>query len=341
VPGSNGDEIGDGEAQNYTYRVSGQLVQSYLSQSDHKYIVTNGSINDFLVSSTRVLSFQEFPFGANRNTISLFGNGIYAELNNSTAQFEPGAISAVQVDFGNGTNNGAFIYGTSVPVTVTGSGAGDGVVVGFNGRLTNILNTVSVNSPTGSMSLFVDNSADPGRPTVLLNRTFISFGGPLISYGATALTDLTLAGGIGGGIYTIADTPSAPTTLRTRGSNSVFVLGNSSQLNINGQAAVDLVRIGDNGRLVSVQAPVSVTNSLANATTLVVYNSADTGNPAFTLGPTQISSGGLAISYGMNALLGLYLLGGTGTSTYTITGTPNTGATGVVLETQGNGDRVR
>src|SRR5262249_55944271 len=85
VPGSNGDEIGDGEAQNYTYRVNGALVQSYLSQRDHTYIVTNGSIHNFLVSSAGVLSFGVFPTGHNSIFVNRLGNnGVAAELNSST-----------------------------------------------------------------------------------------------------------------------------------------------------------------------------------------------------------------------------------------------------------------
>jgi hypothetical protein len=292
-------------------------------------------------TATGVLTVTGDPGIQNHNiTLDVSGSNLVVNVDGVVSQWAVSALSQVAVDSGAGVDTiNVLQTPAGVPTTITSRGTSS-VVVGKAGRLTNILGTVSVNSSTGSVSLTVDNSADPFRRSVTLDRTHISFGGPGIFYNAPALTSLTLEGG-SGGTYTIADTPSAPTTLRTRGSNTVYILGNSSQLNINGQAASDLVRIGDNGRLVNILAPVSVTNSVANATTLVVYNSADTGNRAFTLGPTQISSGGPAISYGMNALLGLYLLGGTGTSTYTITGTPNTGATGVVLETQGNGDRVR
>src|SRR5262249_54010502 len=78
---SSWNEITDGEAQNYSFRVDNYLVQSYYSQEDNAYVVPNGSTNNFLVSSGRVLSFQESPFGFNNVFTNLVGNGVYAELN--------------------------------------------------------------------------------------------------------------------------------------------------------------------------------------------------------------------------------------------------------------------
>jgi hypothetical protein len=348
VPGSNGDEIGDGEPDGtYLYRVhdaftpqNTALVQAYLSQRDHAYIVTNGSTNNFLVSSSRVLTFQESAGGHNNIAINNIGNGVYAELNNSTAQFEPGAISSVQVDSVASGSNTIDIFGNPVPVTVTGSGTA-GVFIGAAGRVTNIRSTVTVSTSAGTVALYVDDSADPNGVTVSLDRTHVSYGGPSISYSPVALSSLTLDGGIGGGSYTITDTPNAPTTLRTRGANTVLVRGNSSPLTIDGRSTSDYVEIGNGGRVNNILAPVSVTNTRANGTALVVSNSADPGNRTVTLGSTQISFGGPAISYGVNALGGLQLLGGTGVNTYTITGTPNTADHDVLLQTAGNGDLVR
>jgi hypothetical protein len=330
------NEICDGEAQNYTFRVGSYLLQSYYSQQDNAYVVPNGSISNFLVSTTRELTFQGASVGANNIFINRVGGAVYAEFNSSPAQFEPGALSDVRVDSGF-ANNRIAIAGTPVPVTVTGSGA-SGVSVGFHGLLSNIVSTVSVNGTAGSMGLYVDNSADPVSRTVTLDRTHISFGGPGIFYGPTALTSLILEGGSGGGTYTIADTPSAPTTLRTRGNNTVFVQGNSSQLNINGQAASDFVQIGNGGHLTNILAPVSITNSVAFATRLTVDNSADSGNRTVTLGATQISFGGPGISYA-NQLRSLVLEGGSGTNLYTISDTPFTSAN-TTLRTRGNGDTV-
>ena len=350
VPGSNGDEIGDGEPDGrYVYRVHdafapqhSALVQAYLSQRDHAYILTNGSTNNFRVSSAGLLTFEESFGGHNDIRINNISNGVYAELNSSTAQFEPGvplpgalAITGVQVDSVASGSNSIDIFGNPVPVTVTGTGTA-GVFIGAAGRVTNIRSTVTVNTSAGTVALYVDDSADRNGVTVSLDRTHISYGGPSISYGPAALSSLTLDGGTGGGSYTITDTANAPTTLRTRGANTVLVRGNSSPLTIDGRSSSDYVEIGNN-----ILASVSVTNTQANGTALVVSNSADRGNRTVTLGPTQISFGGLAISYGVNALGGLQLLGGTGVNTYTITGTPNTADHTVLLQTEGNGDLVR
>src|SRR5262249_51459131 len=122
---TNWNEISDGEAQNYTFRVNNYLLQAYYSQRDSAYVVPNGSTNNFLVSTTRALSFGVSAFGHNEIFMNTVGNGVYAELNSSTAQFDPGAISAIQVNTGNGGTNGVTIAGTPVPVNVQGNAAND------------------------------------------------------------------------------------------------------------------------------------------------------------------------------------------------------------------------
>ncbi len=297
VPNSNGDEIGDGEAQNYTYRVydaynssHSALVQSYLSQRDHAYVVTNGSTNNFLVSSTRVLTFQESSGGFNRIFLNLIGNGVYAELNNSTAQFEPGAISAIQVDSGTSNENQINIAGTPVPVTVIGSGTA-GIGVGSNGQLTNILASVTVSGTNSTVT--VDDSADRVARTVTLDTVVlggvnygrISFNGvPPIQYQYGSNVNATVHTGIGGAAVTV-QANGVPTSLVGHGLNTT-------------------VTVGFAGRVINILGSVTVTNPPAH-TAVTVDDSADTIARAITLDTVilgvatfgRISFGGVPVQF--------------------------------------------
>jgi hypothetical protein len=297
------DEISDAEAENYTFRVNGALVQSFDSQRDHAYVVPNGSTNNFLVSSGRVLSFQESPFGFNNIFTNLVDNGVYAELNSSTAQFEPGAISAIQVNLGNSNGNRIEIAGTPVPVTVTGSGTGL-VEVGASGWLNRILSTVSVNSPTGSIALYVDDSADTfADRQVTLTDTALTIGPiqPVTVINFSAISSLTYESGPGragseANSIHVLNTPSAQTTIRTRGSHDfVQIHGNQGPLGVGGFAN-NSIWLGDNGWMNRILAPITVANVPGlTAATLTVDDSADNyadrqvtlTDTALTIGPLE------------------------------------------------------
>src|SRR5262249_49894857 len=69
------NEISDGEAQNYTFRVNNYLLQAYYSQRDAAYVVPNGSTNNFLVSSTGVLTLQGSFGGLNDIEVNRINGG--------------------------------------------------------------------------------------------------------------------------------------------------------------------------------------------------------------------------------------------------------------------------
>ncbi len=314
VPGSNGDEIGDGEAQNYTYRLNGALIQAYLSQRDHAYIVTNGSTNTFLVSSTRVLTLTT-TFVGNQFFIGLVGNGVAAELNSSTAQFEPGAISSVQVTAPSGLLQ---IAGTPVPVNVQYNGANAQVDLGnsTNG-VQDIHGVVNLQNSNGRTTVDVDDSGNRNGTTA---RQMLPGAGFDIIHGL-APADIMYRGvqtgavyiflGSGPNTFTVENTNTAglvadPTTLSTgTGSalNTVNVLATdrTTPLNVVGRGSNATVSVGDptNG-VRGIQGAVTVSNSAGSSTGLVIDDSHGSGTQTatintFTSGTQYMSVSGLSL----------------------------------------------
>jgi hypothetical protein len=261
------------------------------------------------------------------------------------------SFHSMRIDSGTG-NDTVNIDGVVAPcplVTINGDDGRD--VVNLNSFAPGTVNVLN-----GGANGYTDlNVTDPDgnfeRATVTVGSTSLTLAHPnanyVVNYTPTDLSRLNLNLGNRGNTVTVNDTPSSQfpggltTSINTNRTDQVNVRGNHSALTIAGHNT-NTVTLGNAGRVNNILAPVSVTNSVAFATSLTVDNSADTGNRTVTLGPTQISFGGPGLSYPANPLLTLRLLGGTGTSTYTITGTPNTGADSIVhLVTRGNGDRVR
>ncbi len=121
--GPSSDEVSDAEAQDYSYRLDGALVQSYWSDNDSSYIVPDGNAQYFYVNN-RTLTIQgdQLP-GSHSDRITLdrsaTSNGIRVMLNGEVAEFEDGAITSVVIDCGEGDDavNLEQITG-GIPVTV-------------------------------------------------------------------------------------------------------------------------------------------------------------------------------------------------------------------------------
>src|SRR5262249_12687995 len=112
-----------------------------------------GQPQNFYVSSSHVLTVKGDQRGSDYNdwiTVGLTGSGgVQVTLNDETAQFDPGAISSIDVIAGGGVNH-VYIEATAagVPVTINDVGGGSDTVnvgdAGLAGGLTNILGAVTV-----------------------------------------------------------------------------------------------------------------------------------------------------------------------------------------------------
>jgi hypothetical protein len=248
------NEISDDEAEGYAYRVSGVLLQSYFSQQNHRFLVPTGQKQDFYVSGGN-LTVNGDQLASDDDMIVIdrsIAGGLVVTLNGETAQFEPGAISAVVVAAGAGANSIAvrqMIPGVAVNLTSTGTAD---VTVGDGGSLQGIQAALTVTAQAGSAALTLDDAADPLAHSATIDT--VTVGGALYS----RLTGLAPAaiqyrlGGSGGatiktgtGGVTLG-VPSNATTTSLTGSPTV---GNT----LNGPSAANTWKIlaADTGTLAS------------------------------------------------------------------------------------------
>jgi RTX calcium-binding nonapeptide repeat (4 copies) len=254
------NEICDGEAQNYTFRVDNYLVQSYYSAVDNAYVVPNGSVKNFLVSTTGVLTLQDPPYTSSTLEVSRVGNGVFAKIDQSTAQFDPAKITGITVIGAQGD----FIFidqtGADAPVTVNGSGDFT-VHVGQSGSVRGIKGLVNINPSSGTVALNVDASSDPGGNFTLTVAT-ITYLAPAPIYFSRLRALSINASSHGSNIITVQMTPTAPVTLNT-GLNSDFVNVHATfgPLTVNGQSGLDKIDVGLNGSTQTIHGPLTVTNA--------------------------------------------------------------------------------
>jgi hypothetical protein len=264
----NWNEVGDNEAENYTYRLNNVLVQAYFSQRDHAYLVPTGQAQNFLVSSGRALTVSGDQLSNRNDTITLDrsdANGVRVTLDGETAQFEPNALSSVAVAGGTGTDTINVEWtAAGVPVTVRLGNGTDTVNLspGAN-NLGNLQGDVTVLGGPGFDTLSINDQANPSSTTYALNASTVSRpGAAAVTY--ADIDRVFISGGGGFNTYNFADTESYySTSLYTgRGVDTVNVQGTSGALNVigTGDASIDTVNVGRNGSLQGIRGSLTVEN---------------------------------------------------------------------------------
>jgi hypothetical protein len=326
-PGGGWWEISDGEAQNYTYRMSnGYLVQSYWSSADGKFTVPTGQSQNFYVSSTGVLTINGDQRPNKNDTINIsqtFTGGVSVSLNGEIAQFEPSAITGIKVDTKTG-NNSVNVDRTSVPVDIRLNGANDtATICQGSKRLEAIGANVTVTGSIGFDSLYVYDQNAPLAQTYTINssslKTTLS---ATISY--SLINGITIYGSDWANKYVINGTsPYSPgTTLNTGdGNDDVDVYRTTGTLTIKLGAGTDNVTISPAAHnLNDISGSVTVTGG--SGTDRLFIN--DQGNLAagtsYAMTATSVQRPGSApISY--SAIDYVTINGGNASDSYDITGT--------------------
>jgi hypothetical protein len=348
------DEIADGEAQYYTYRLNGILVQSYDSQRDHVYIVTDGNTQKFVVSSIGVLTINGDQLANKNDTIALddISGGARAFLSGETVQFEPGALSSVVINTGTG-DDVVNIQGTEWPATINLGDGTDSIMIGdLYHNLDRIRSTVTANSGSvstgsGNDALYINDTANTRSDSWTLDSdgagsgTVQRTGGPLIryvdnpSFSQGFKRDFRIFGGSGSPTYTIHNTHFWNTNLVTgAASATVNVLGTNGGLNILASAATATVNVGNAGNAQAIDGEITVTDPGGHATVTVDdHNDGISRTPLLSTDPADTSYGqitGLAAGetiyyhYADTSTLVVY----TGTTTTTV----NVQATGTNVD---------
>jgi hypothetical protein len=293
------DEIGDGEAQSYSYRVFGALVQSYLSQNRHAYIVPTGQNQDFFVNSgTLTINGDQLANRDDTITVSTQGGGVRVTLNGETAQFEPGVIRSIIINPGTGDDR-VTIGSTpaGVPVTVNLGSGYDTVTVGT--PILNNASSVTVNGqPGGHATLAVDDSGTPTSETYTVTDSSVSrtSGGVFPVYYRNIL-NLVLDVGTATETVNVLSTNAGTTTsiYGGRGTNTVTVgapgLYNHGPLVIDGQGGNCTLNINDQPDAIAQTYTIT-------GTTLTRTGTAD----ANTISYSHIANLVLNVGYGVETI---------------------------------------
>jgi hypothetical protein len=327
VPTTN-DEIGDGEAQNYTYRLNGILVQSTLSEATHSYDVYTGQTQNLIVSSTHVLTVNGDQLADHNDNITIdkaaSSSGVVVTVNGEQYSFEPGSISSVVVNPGTGDDTINIEHTVSgVPVTVNLGNGNDTVNISPTlNNLSNILGNVTIHAGSGADTVNVDDQSTNSNQTFTMGaNTVTRTGSALISYGP-GIQFVNINGGNGSKTYNITGTETnGVTTLNTGdGNDTVNVQATTGVLNINEGNGNDTVNISSSAHnLNTIQGAVNIAGGAGNEV-LVVSDQSNSSNLTYTMTATSLSRpGAAAINYVL--MTSVTLNGGTGSDTYNVNGT--------------------
>jgi hypothetical protein len=248
---STGDEISDGDAVNYDYRLDGVLVQSFLSQKDHAYAVYDGTVQKFVLTSTGALTVNgdQLPNPSDTITITTLNGGYQVDLNGEIVQFlahDPYSgrtvVGSITVNTGTG-NDTVNIEGT-VPgllsgVTVVTVNLGDGTdTVNLSPTaedLGNLPGGITIKGGSGSDSLNLLDANNSGSLNYTITSTTIARPGmATVTYHNMA--NVTLTTSSGNDTITAQNTAAGTAVVITGGGGNDTLLGSkaSNTWNITG-----------------------------------------------------------------------------------------------------------
>ena len=323
VPSTN-DELGDGDAQQFTYRLNGVTVQALLSQRDRAYAVATGQAQNFIVNPNRVLIVNGDQLADHDDTVTvdLVGGGVSVTLNGETAQFGGGVVASVVINTGTG-NDTVDVERNGVPVTVNfGHGTHTLSIAPTTQNLNNILGNVTVTGLTAADSLTINDQGNTAlRRYTLTATTFTRSAGGVITFNS-APGQLVINGGTSADTYQISDTPAAGTTVINAGNggNSIQVQGSGGPLTIN-TGTGDTVTLGSASNTLDPVGVVTVHDAVG--TSAVVVDDSGFGSAEDYLVTSTTVTVGRSASFGLtyDGIAALTLNGGQGGATFDLDST--------------------
>ena len=180
--GGGSDQIGDNEGNSYTWREpNGALVQPYWSARDNRWLAPDGNSQTLYLNpiwagnsytTQNTLDVHGDQLGANYNdTITIDqtpAGGVQITLNGEVTAFDPGTITAINVNTYGGTNT---VNVRNVPSGVTldiQGGGSDTVNVGSAGSVQGIQGAVYIENQPSTTAIHIDDSADRFARTTTL-----------------------------------------------------------------------------------------------------------------------------------------------------------------------------
>jgi len=211
------NEISDGRAQGFAYRLGNALVQSYFSRRHHAFIVPDGQDREFFLSREGQLRLVGDQTGFNApDTIRVrrMSDGkIEAQLSGAHAVFDAGVITSIEI-WGRGGADSIFVdsMDMGVPVSIFGESGGDRIFLADSGHDLNAVNgSIVVNGGDGGDFLTLSDSAHPLDERYTITRDSISRGS-FTHFFYTGMEHVTLQGAAGTNRFDV-QTLSAETTI--------------------------------------------------------------------------------------------------------------------------------
>jgi hypothetical protein len=226
------DEIGDGEAQDYTYRLDGVLVQSFLSQQDQAYAIYDGNAQQFLVSYNRILTINSGQLTDPDDTITVGGNsagGYLVTLNGENVQFDPAWIKEIVINTGNGneTINVEKTFNSGPVIINLGSGTNAINLSPMAQNLDHLAGALTINGGAGTNTLVVNDQGMASNETyTLTSSTLVRSGAGKITYNEIA--NLVLNTTNGTNTITVQSSAAGSTVTLSGGSGTNTLVGSNT-----------------------------------------------------------------------------------------------------------------
>ncbi len=244
-PGGQAQQLGDGNARSFNYRVNGVMVQSYWSRADTGYIIPDGYSAKFLVTTNPSTSQGQFTEGSYQTlnvtggqngatsdtiTVNRLADGeVTAILDGQLVHFDANAVSNVVVNaVASATTvnlTGVWGYGTGVTINAATTSPVTINVSSDAGNEDNFLkSSLLINDPHRVTRLNLDDQHDPSAQNWMLDGTTFSLGGvPIVEYPSGRPGQVTLSTGPASGPVDVEAAPSPIIlTLGGPGSNVSF-----------------------------------------------------------------------------------------------------------------------
>jgi hypothetical protein len=306
------NQIADNEAQLYTYRLQGHLVQSYWSEHDQAYIVPDGNTQVVSVANG-TLTVNDDQLASHDDTIvidQLVDGETQVKLNNEVFQFDPGRFRKIQVNCHTGRDE-VDVNGLDPNIGLTvqaGSGTclvnvgGSPLVNLFTGsqNLSRVKGPVTVNgNGAGTTVDVVDDHADVSPTYEIGAGTVQRNGSALITY--SGVSALTVRGGNLSHFHVNA--VNVPTTLHAGfGTVTIDVCPSSQNLDNIGSS----LTVQGNG----------------TATTLNLNDQGTSAATTYTIDAGQVTRTRMgSIAYAYSGLTALNLAGGPVQNSFVVVGT--------------------
>ena len=336
-PGDN--QIGDAEAQDFTYRIYGTLVQAVWAQNDpanpltdNTYLVPDGNRQTFVVTNGNLIVNGDQIVGNPNDQIVVDENtagGVMVTMNAETVSFDPGQIEDITINTGGGTDS-VDVEASNVTALKINLGNGLDTVSlgGIDHDLSRIQSAVYVNGNGGYTALEMYDRAATGPGFYGISPW--QFGvdhAPELSVNYYGVTNLDLWAGSGAntimvGAQQVLDLAGTPRLMIDGGGHSNLVVNDSGSLA--GSLTTYTVTKTGLTRNTLFQPTVFIDYAALKSLTLYTTNSDNIENIEGTPAPTTVYGGTRANAFTVSSTdrnldgIGSLTINGGGNATLTV-----------------------